>query len=136
MNKKLIVPLLAVLFVFVGVGLLAKSSKVSSNTTVNSNAPLKEFSMTSYTDIIDGKYHPNFSVKEITVNKGDRVKIKITEVSGVHNFNIDEYGINVDTPLNQEVVVDFTADKAGEFVYYCSKPGHRQNGHWGTLKVL
>ena len=70
------------------------------------------------------------------MNKGDRVRIKITEVSGVHNFNIDEFGVYTETPLNKESVVEFVADKSGSFVYYCSKPGHRANGHWGTLKVL
>ena len=63
-------------------------------------------------------------------------RIKITETSGAHNFNIDEFGVYTETPLNKESVVMFTADKSGSFVYYCSKPGHRQNGHWGTLTVL
>lgn len=135
MNKKIIVPIIVVIVVVASsVFLMARGNSSSKNVT--SNVPAKEFSMTSYTDIVDGNYHPNFSVKEITVKKGDRVRIKITEISGMHNFNIDEYGVHIDTPLNKEVVAEFVADKAGEFIYYCSKPGHRANGHWGTLKVL
>jgi len=54
----------------------------------------------------------------------------------MHDFKIDEYNIYADTQPNKEYVVEFTADKAGDFVYYCTKPGHREKGQWGTLKVL
>ena len=98
--------------------------------------PVKEFSMTSFVEMVDGKPKPQYSLKEITVNQGDKVRLKIMVTAGAHNFNLDEFNIKADTPLNQEVAVEFTADKAGEFIYYCSMPGHRANGHWGTLKVL
>jgi cytochrome c oxidase subunit 2 len=97
---------------------------------------VKEFSMTSFVDMTGGTPKPQYSLKEISVNKGDNVRIKVTVTSGMHNFNIDEYNIHVDTELNKEAVIEFVADKTGEFTYYCSRPGHRQNGHWGTLKVL
>jgi len=92
---------------------------------------VKEFSMTSYYDDA-GKW---FSLKEISVKKGDRVRIKVTNTKGSHDFTLDEYGIKKATPLNQEVVVEFTADKVGEFTYYCSTPGHRQGGQFGKLIV-
>jgi heme/copper-type cytochrome/quinol oxidase subunit 2 len=97
---------------------------------------VKEYTMTSFVKVVDGKYFPQFSLKEITVNKGDKVRIKITVTSGMHDFKIDEYNIYADTQSNKEYVVEFTADKAGDFVYYCTKPGHREKGQWGTLKVL
>lgn len=103
---------------------------------VNDTEVVKEFSMTSFVEFVDEQPKPQFSLKEITVNKGDKVKIKITNTKGTHDFKLDEYDIYADTPLNQEVVVEFTADKAGEFIYYCNQPGHRQAGQWGTLKVL
>ena len=104
--------------------------------TTTVEPPVKEFVIESYTEIIDGKYFPKFSPKEITVNKGDKVRIKITNIKGTHDFKIDEFGVYTETPLNQEMTVEFVADKAGSFEYYCTKPGHRQNGHWGTLRVL
>lgn len=99
--------------------------------TVVSTGEAKEFSLTSYYDDA-GKW---FSLKEISVNKGDRVRIKVTNIKGSHNFNIDEYGIQKMTPLNEETVIEFTADKVGEFEYYCSMPGHRQAGQFGKLIV-
>lgn len=98
--------------------------------------PVKEVTMTSYTSMIDGKPAPRFSTKEITVKKGDKVKINVTVTAGTHNFNIDEYNIHEDTPLNQPVTIEFTADKTGTFIYYCAMPMHRQLGHWGVLKVV
>ena len=69
------------------------------------------------------------------MKKGDTIRIKITNTKGSHDFTLDEYGIKKITPLNEEVVVEFTADKAGSFKYYCSMPGHRQMGQEGTLIV-
>ena len=103
--------------------------------TANENRQIKEFAMQSFVEFEDGKPKPQFSLKEITVNRGDLVRIKITTTIGTHNFNLDEFNVSAETPLNQETVVEFVADKSGDFIYYCSKPGHRQNGHWGTLKV-
>jgi len=135
MNKKVIVPVVLVLIVIVSsMFLIARGSPSSKN--VATNAPVKEFKMTSFTEMVNGEPKPHFSLNEIVVNKGDKVRIKITETSGMHNFVIDEFGVYKDTPLNQESVVEFIADKSGNFVYYCSKPGHRQNGQWGTLRVL
>lgn len=99
------------------------------------NVPIKEFSMTSFTEFVDGKPKPQYSLKEITVKKGDIVRITITTTSGMHNFNIDEYNISAETPLNEPTFIEFKANQGGEFVYYCSKLGHRQAGHLGILKV-
>lgn len=99
--------------------------------------PVKEIVMTSFVEFVDEKPRPQFSFKEIIVNKGDKVRIKVTVTKGVHDFKIDEFGVYLDTKeLNQEYAVEFTADQAGEFTYYCTKPGHRQSGHWGILKVI
>ena|SRR3989338_3414472 len=156
MNKKIIISVIIVGIIAVAVIIaLNKTTQTaetgnSANNTQNNNivetAPVaaenkesavKEFTMTSFTEIIDEQYYPRFSLKEITVNKGDLVRIKITVTSGGHDFKIDEFAVSADTKeLNKEYVVEFTADKAGEFIYYCAKPRHRELGQWGTLKVL
>lgn len=110
---------------------------IQNNNSENKKQIVKEFSMESFVEFVDGQPKPQFSLKEITVNKGDLVKIKIMVTKGTHDFKIDEFNVYADTKeLNKEYVVEFTADKAGEFIYYCAKPGHRANGQWGTLKVL
>lgn len=101
-----------------------------------STEPVKNIKMTSFSDLTGERPAPQFSIKEITVKKGDKVKINVTVTSGKHNFNIDEYNIHKDTPLDVPVDIEFTADKAGRFIYYCSMPGHRALGHWGVLNVV
>jgi|SRR3989344_875483 len=138
MNKKFILGILVLIVLVTAIWGVSKTMgpSVTGNVIKTRDTPVKEFSIESYTEIIDGKYYPKFSSKEITVNKGDLVRIKIKNIKGTHDFKIDEFDVYTDTPLNQEMIVEFKADKAGSFEYYCTKPGHRQNGHWGTLKVI
>ncbi len=131
--KKVVVLILAIALVG-GVAYMWNAKKVSAPTQENAKVEsVKEFTMTAYYDPALKK--PIFSLPEMNVKKGDKVKVKITNTLGMHDFVIDEFTVAKELPLNQEVIVEFTADKAGEFVYYCSKPGHRAGGQWGTLKV-
>ena len=78
-----------------------------------------------------------FSPATISVNKGDRVRVTFKNTGGTHDFTIDEFNVATDKiGSGASDTVEFVADKAGEFTYYCTKPGHRANGHFGTLKVL
>lgn len=104
------------------------------NTAVGTST-IKEFTMTSWMDKIDGKMAAHFSLNEIRVKKGDTVKIRITNTAGTHDFTLDEFGIKKETPLNQSVDVEFVADKVGTFEYYCSKYNHRALGQRGNLIV-
>ena len=140
-KTKLLLTLIAVVAVG-AVVLLVQKPKEPAPTTGQANviaavAPqnFKEFTLTSFFEMKDGKPAPQFSLKEIRVKKGDAVRLKVTNTKGMHDFVIDEYGIAKETPLNQEVIVEFTADMAGNFIYYCSKPNHRNLGQWGTLVV-
>lgn len=110
-------------------------SQVANENNVIEKEPM-EFVIESFASSENGQFLPQFSLKEMTVRKGDKVKLKVTVTSGIHNFNIDEFDIHEATPLNEEKIIEFVADEAGEFVYYCGKPGHREAGQWGTLKVL
>jgi plastocyanin len=91
-------------------------------------APVKEFTVT-------GKNF-SFAPTTLTVKKGDKVKITFKNTQGFHDFKIDQYGVA--TKQGQapfEEVLEFTADKAGSFEYYCSVGEHRAMGMVGTLKV-
>jgi len=133
----------ALIVIILGGGVFAYSkTKMTSSTNTSSKKmaqsgsavpaeSVKEFSTTAYYDETGVWY----SLKEIRVKKGDTVRIKATNIKGMHDFVIDEYGVKQELPLNQETTIEFTADKTGEFVYYCSKPGHRTKGQWGKLIV-
>lgn len=85
-------------------------------------------------NITGGNYY--FIPNKITVNKGDQVTFIFTNAGGIHDLVIDE--LNVKTPIShtaEATTVTFTATKVGSFVYYCSLPGHKQKGMWGTLTV-
>jgi plastocyanin len=77
-----------------------------------------------------------FSLDEIRVKKGDRVKIVFTNDEGFHDWVIDEF--NARTQRLQAVAtetVEFVANKSGTFEYYCSVGQHRQFGMRGNLIV-
>lgn len=77
-------------------------------------------------------YNPN----EIMVNLGETVKIVMKSKDMMHNFNIDELDVHLPiTRAGETNSVEFTANKAGEFEYYCSMSGHRQKGQFGKLIV-
>ncbi|MEI8103967.1 MAG: cupredoxin domain-containing protein [Candidatus Moraniibacteriota bacterium] len=107
------------------------NQKMADSATTKTAGSVKEFSTTAYYDETGVWY----SLKEIRVKKGDTVRIKATNIKGMHDLVIDEYSIKQELPMNQEMTIEFTADKVGQFVFYCSKPGHREKGQWGTLIV-
>lgn len=85
-------------------------------------------------DIEGGAFY--FDPNEITVKKGDTVKIVLTSVDMMHDFVIDE--LDVQTPIIQSGdtgEVEFTATKAGTYEFYCSVGEHRANGMVGTLII-
>ena len=60
-----------------------------------------------------------FDQKEYHVKKGDKVKLKLVNKSGVHGLAIPDLNIDLkDDKLEQEVVFD----KAGTFQMYCAVP--------------
>ena len=124
MNKT--VALVAVVLVLVGGYMYYGKNQVT----------VREFSMTSWMemkdDVVTSAY---FSLGEMKVKKGDTVRITVTNTAGIHDFVIDEFDVQKETPLNEPVVIEFVADKAGTFEYYCSKYNHRQIGQRGNLIV-
>lgn len=96
--------------------------------TMSPSPSIKEFT-------IDGKKFA-FTPSTITVNKGDTVRIVFKNNEGLHDLKIDEF--NVATKQIKEGATDtveFVADKAGSFEYYCSVGNHRAMGMKGMLTV-
>ena len=77
-----------------------------------------------------------FDPKNITVQKGDTVKIIFTNTEGTHDLVIDEFNVATKkTNAGESDTVQFVADKMGTFEYYCSVGNHRQMGMVGKLVV-
>lgn len=77
-----------------------------------------------------------FVPAEMKVKKGDTVRMTFKNIQGLHDFTIEE----LDVATNQinggdEEEVEFVADKAGTFEYYCSVGNHRAMGMKGKLIV-
>lgn len=62
-----------------------------------------------------------FEPAVIEVNQGDRVVLEITSTDGTHGFGIDALNINKALPEGKTVVVEFLADKKGEFTIRCTQ---------------
>ncbi len=78
-----------------------------------------------------------FTPATLTVNKGDTVRITFKSQGGLtHDLVIDEFGVATSQLGDEEEEeVEFVADKAGTFTYYCSVGNHRQMGMVGKLVV-
>ena len=99
----------------------------------DSNAIAEEGEVKTFT-LEAGMFY--YSLKEIIVNKGDKVKIVLNNVGGTHDWVVDEFSAR--TPqinVGETATVEFTADKIGTFEYYCSVGNHRQQGMVGKLTV-
>lgn len=72
----------------------------------------------------------------LTVKKGQKTKLVFKNMQGMHDFKVDELGIKTEIlKTGEEQSVEFTADKAGTFEFYCSVGSHRVMGMKGTLVV-
>jgi nitrite reductase (NO-forming) len=80
-----------------------------------------------------------FEPAEIAAEVGDTVTITLVNDANntaSHDLKIDEFGVMTDLigPGEQDTIT-FVVDKAGNFAYYCTVPGHRQLGMEGSLVV-
>lgn len=64
-----------------------------------------------------------FQPDSISVNRGDRVILKVTSLDEkAHGLTIEDFGLQrVIIPAKETVNIEFLADKEGVFSYRCSK---------------
>lgn len=106
----------------------APSSEAATESANSEEGSVKEF-------VIENK-GMTFVPNKITVNKGDTVRITFKNTGGFHDWVIDEFNAKTkQLAAGQEEAIEFVADKAGDFEYYCSVGNHRQMGMKGTLTV-
>ncbi len=99
-----------------------------TSTSTSTTSTVKEFT------VIGENY--SFSPSTLTVNKGDRVRITFQNKEGNHDWRLDEFSAKTSViGTGKSQTIEFVADKAGSFEYYCSVGNHRQMGMKGTLTV-
>lgn len=77
-----------------------------------------------------------FTPSQIVVNEGDTVQINFKNSQGMHNFVIDELGINSKTiQAGESEQITFTAKKKGTYTFYCSIGNHRAMGMEGIIII-
>jgi nitrite reductase (NO-forming) len=83
---------------------------------------------------INGKVNP-----QLMVHEGELVQINLINGEGAeHDVVVDQYGSRSDRVLAKGAgtTFSFAADRVGEFVYFCSVPGHRAAGMEGRIQVM
>lgn len=77
-----------------------------------------------------------YDTTEIRVKEGDKVRITLTNSNGFHDWVVDEFNAATKQIQQGETdTIEFVADKAGTYEYYCSVGKHREMGMVGTLIV-
>lgn len=113
-----------------------ENNAMKAEPTTSSNGAMKAENSASVKEFTVEGSNFSFTPNKLEVNKGDKVKITFKNSDGMHDFVLDEF--NAKTPViqsGQQATVEFTADKAGTFQYYCSVANHRAMGMVGTLTV-
>jgi len=78
----------------------------------------------------------SFSKSEIRVKKGEKIELTFEVKEGYHDWTLEGYNVRT-KKINAggEETIEFTANKAGTFEYYCSVGSHRAMGMTGRLIV-
>lgn len=115
-------------------GTVSVEKETPGGTTIDINvktpatAAVKEFVITAK--------NWEFSPATITVNKGDKVRLKITSTDGIHSFVLADFNVNSKLEVGNTQLIEFTADQAGSFKFRCGTPcGSGHLDMQGTLIV-
>lgn len=116
-------------------GMNVKAGPTTATSPSQGVAMQQESNSTVKTLTVEGKNF-SFSPSTLNVNKGDKVTIIFKNSGGMHDFVIDAYNVKTkQIGSGEQDTVTFTADKAGNFEYYCSVGNHRAMGMTGKLTV-
>lgn len=81
-------------------------------------------------------YNFAYSKKLLSINYGEKIRIKLTSTHGTHDFKIDKLNITSNIVSEGEsTYIEFIPTQKGEFIYYCSLGDHRTKGMEGKLFI-
>jgi|SRR3989344_2427324 len=133
MNNK-IISVIVILVLVAGAFILFKDKSVAPTNIEEVRTENTEESTIRELNVETNNF--SFSTRVISVNKGDTVKINFKNVSGTHNFMLNEFNVATEVlKAGESETITFVADKSGTFEYYCSVGTHRQIGMAGKLIV-
>lgn len=109
-----------------------------------SKGKVVEYALT--TGMIDGKFIyigigggiDGVSNPLLSASVGDTVKITLSSGDGIeHDISFPDFDATSEHVVgkNSSTTLSFTVDKGGEFVYFCTLPGHRAAGMEGKFSV-
>lgn len=149
MNKNIIIGVI-VLLVIVAAWFISQGSKTEPalvQQTITNNQLTQDTSNTGdetalpevqggVKEFIVNATNFKFSLDEIRVGQGDTVRIVFVNGDGTHAWKIDEFNVATNViQTGEDETIEFVADQAGRFEYYCSVGEHRELGMHGTLIV-
>jgi len=82
-------------------------------------------------------YQDGVSNPDLVVQEGDIVRIEFESTEGMHDWVVDAFDASTEVVTTSDgmTAVEFVADTAGTYEYYCSVGSHRANGMYGNLIV-
>ena len=79
----------------------------------------------------------NYMPSVIRVNVGDTVRLTYENGGGFHDWVLDEFDASTRRISGgSTATIEFTADQAGTFEFYCSVGNHRAQGMVGDFVVV
>ena len=79
----------------------------------------------------------NYLPSRIRVNVGDTVRLTFENGGGFHDWVLDEFDASTRRISGgSTATIEFTADQAGTFEFYCSVGNHRAQGMVGDFVVV
>ncbi len=116
MKKLNIILIIFILILLVGFG----AYNVTIGNTVKETP--KEFTIKAF--------RFGYTPDTITVKKGDNIRIKIDNTDTLHGIRIPDLGIKGDNSI------EFTAQKTGEFDWYCANMCGDKHGEMGGRLIV
>jgi len=79
------------------------------------------------------------SPKEFTVSAGETISLILTSVNSMHTVQFEDSSLSnvyLGVLAGETRGVSFVAPaKSGNYVFYCTQPGHRERGEAGAMRV-
>ena len=108
-----------------GIAFMLSACTISESTTGNTVSATDDL----IKDVTISMYNFGFNQDQVTVKKGDHVRLRVTSTQGMHGLMIPDLGLSTSKlAAGEEQILDFVANQSGAFSYYCNVPcgkGHK-----------